>query len=110
MRCWFFRGASSRPSTPSTTPIVCTTRMPTFAEVILGGLAKGWPKGKVVPLKAETEQALEKLLTTLTPAGKSQLLKLAAAWGSQGLAKYAAEAAQGLLAVIADEKRSDAAR
>ncbi len=83
---------------------------PAVAEVILAGMAKGWPRGKAVTLSAATEQALAKRLPALTPAGKGQLLRLAAAWGAQGLTKYAAEAAQGLLGVIGDDKQSDAAQ
>jgi putative membrane-bound dehydrogenase-like protein len=83
---------------------------PTVAEVMLAGFAKGWPRGKTVTLSADAERAMEKMLGTLDPAGKGHLLRLAAAWGSPGLTKYAAEAAKGLLAVIEDDKRGDAAR
>jgi putative membrane-bound dehydrogenase-like protein len=83
---------------------------PAVAEVILTGLAKGWPRGTAVGLKEETEEHLEKLLTNLTPAGKGELLRLATALGSQRLTKYAAEATQALLAVIGNDKRGDAAR
>jgi putative heme-binding domain-containing protein len=83
---------------------------PAIAEIVIGGLAKGWPKTKTVALRGETEQAMEKLLAKLSPAGKSQLLRLAAGWGSQGLAKYAAAVAEGLFATTTDEKRADADR
>jgi putative membrane-bound dehydrogenase-like protein len=83
---------------------------PAFAELIIASYAKGWPKGKTVSLKSETEEALEKLLPKLSAGGKGQLLKLAATWGVKGLIKYAAEATQGLLAAATDEKRPDPER
>jgi putative membrane-bound dehydrogenase-like protein len=83
---------------------------PAVAEAIVTGLARGWPRAKAVALKAETEEQLAKLWTRASPACKGQLIKLAAAWGTESLAKYAAEAAQALLSVIGDEQRTDAAR
>jgi uncharacterized protein len=83
---------------------------PAMAEVVLTGLAKGWPRGKAVSLKPDTERALEQMFKSLTPAGKGQLLRLAADWGTQSLTRFAVEAAQTLLGVAANEKESDAAR
>jgi putative membrane-bound dehydrogenase-like protein len=87
-----------------------TTASPEVSEVIVAGMAKGWPKGKSAELTPETEKRLESLLTSLSPAGKGQLLKLAASWGSHGLTKYAAEANKALLEVIRNEKQTDTAR
>ncbi len=83
---------------------------PAIVEGIVTGIAKGWPRAKTATLSAETEDALRQLLPRLSPGGRGQLLRLAAAWGSQGLAKYAAEVRQSQLAVIQDEKKTDAAR
>jgi uncharacterized protein len=79
-------------------------------DVIVAGLAKGWPKGKAIALKAETGKLLEKLVTQLPAGGQGQLLRLAATWGVEGLDKYTAEIVKNLQATIDDDNASEAAR
>jgi putative membrane-bound dehydrogenase-like protein len=80
------------------------------SEAVIAGLAAGWPAGKVATLSAEEQQAFAKALTSLSPASRGRLLKLAAAWGVKGLDAQLAEVTQGLLATLADAKASDSAR
>lgn len=81
-----------------------------MADAIVGGLAKGWPKSKPAKLDEGVEQAMSKLLATLSPGAKGQLINLASAWGSKAFEKYAAEISTSLLALAADEKQPDAER
>jgi putative membrane-bound dehydrogenase-like protein len=78
-----------------------------LAETVIGGLAKGWPKGRQVELNDAAEEALTKLLPRLPTGARGQLVKLATSWGSEKLQKYADEIAESLAAVVADEKRGD---
>src|SRR5207237_1253256 len=80
---------------------------PEVAEIIIAGLAKTWPRDNAPMLKTETQGELVKLFPKLSPAGKGQFLKLASAWRIEGVEKYAAETAQGLMTVATDEKRAD---
>ncbi|HEV3343459.1 MAG TPA: PVC-type heme-binding CxxCH protein, partial [Pirellulales bacterium] len=83
---------------------------PRLAESILGGLAKGWPKGKAVKLDEETETALLQLLPRLSTGSQSQLVRLATGWGSEKFQKYAEEIVQSLTATLGDDKQTDGAR
>jgi putative membrane-bound dehydrogenase-like protein len=80
------------------------------AETIIGGLAKGWPKGKAIKLDEEAEASLDKLFASLTPTGKGNLLRLTAAWGINRFAHQAAELTKGTFATLADANASDEAR
>ena len=79
-------------------------------ETVLAAFAKGWPRGKTPTLTPEAEQSLAALLAKLTPAGRGQLVKLAGQWGSNALAKHAAEVVTSLLKSIRDGKSADADR
>src|SRR5262249_31127553 len=57
------------------------------AEVVLSGLAKGWPAGKTVRLDAETEKKVALLLPKLPVASRGRLVRLAERWGSEGMKK-----------------------
>jgi putative membrane-bound dehydrogenase-like protein len=83
---------------------------PKVAEVVIAGLAKGWPRNTTAELNDETEKALATLLTRVPAGAKGQLIKLASAWGSKGFEKYTDEAVKSLLAAISDSKQSDSAR
>jgi putative membrane-bound dehydrogenase-like protein len=87
-----------------------TSAEPKATEVVLGSLAKGWPKNRPVPVSGEFEQVLDKFLHQLSPSAKGQLIKLATAWGSKAMMKYASETTKALLAVAGNEKESDASR
>ena len=80
------------------------------AEVIVAGLARGWPKGKSATISEETETQLSRLLVRLSTGAKGDLVKLAGAWGSKAFEKNTAEIIKSLLTTIADEKASDTVR
>src|SRR5262249_14833708 len=80
---------------------------PRAAEAFIASLAKGWPRDKAVSLKGETTKALQRLLTVLPPAGRGQLLRVAAAWGVKDFEQHAAEIVASLLAAVGNEKESD---
>lgn len=86
------------------------TSDPRLAETIVGGLVKGWPKGKTVKLDEEVETALLHLLPRLPAGSQSQLVRLVTAWGSEKFQKYADEIVQSLTATVGDEKQADGAR
>jgi putative heme-binding domain-containing protein len=83
---------------------------PKLAEVIVGGLAKGWPKDRPVAMKSDTEKVLAQLLPRLAPGSQGQLLRLAGAWGSKLFEQQAAAIARSLQATIEDEKSGDTQR
>jgi hypothetical protein len=83
---------------------------PALAEAVVTGLVKGWPRGLAAKLDGDAERALGALLESLSPAGKGQLLQLAARWGSKALDRYSAEVAASYLAVAEDAQREDAER
>jgi putative membrane-bound dehydrogenase-like protein len=80
------------------------------SDSIVAGLAGGWPSSKPAKLTADDEAAVVKAMTATSAASRGRLLKLAGAWGVKGLEAQLAEVAKAQLAVIADEKASDAAR
>jgi uncharacterized protein len=80
---------------------------PQFAEAILEGLARGWPKDKPVKLTADEENALLAAFEKGTPNSRSRLVTLANRWGNEKLAAHAAEIAKTFLATIEDAEKSD---
>jgi putative membrane-bound dehydrogenase-like protein len=102
-------GRTADPSSVDPLFAVLTQADPAFAEIVLTGLAKGWPRGKKAILAEETTTA-QKLLQSLSPAGRGQLLRFAANAGLSSLTSGLAEAAKGLLAVATDEHRLTSAR
>ena len=83
---------------------------PAVRDTIIGGLAKGWPRDKTPKLDADAEQAIAKLLPTLAPAARGQMLGLASRWGLHGLEPFVAGLARDFLAVASDASRPEAAR
>jgi putative heme-binding domain-containing protein len=83
---------------------------PKLAEVVVAGLAKGWPKNHPVAMKSETEKVLGQLLPRLAPGSRGQLLRLAGAWGSNLFEKQSEEIARSLLATVEDEKATESQR
>jgi putative membrane-bound dehydrogenase-like protein len=79
-------------------------------EVILAGLAEGWPTGKKVALAEEADRAVVSLLPKLSSSGKASLLRLAAALGSKGIERHSAEVVKTLLATLNDNKAETADR
>jgi putative membrane-bound dehydrogenase-like protein len=100
-------GKATRLDTLLTT---CVNAAPEVAEVMLTGLAKGWPARAPVQLQPATEQKVAQLLTRLSPAGKARVLRLATLWGSKGLQNLTANIASTLQELVANEKASDDSR
>jgi putative membrane-bound dehydrogenase-like protein len=76
---------------------------PQIAAAVVRGLTKGWPAGNPPKLDARLERDLETVLHRLAPEQRGGLVKLAVSWGSKKFEKYAAEAAQSLLAQVKNE-------
>jgi len=87
-----------------------TIAHPETAEVIVAGLAKGWPPGKTVEFDAQADAEFSAVLSRLPNNGRADLLKLAVRWGHTGIAKQLAETTRKLLAAVADEAKGDAER
>jgi putative membrane-bound dehydrogenase-like protein len=83
---------------------------PETAEVIIAGLAKGWPQGKTVEFDGQAEAEFNNVLSRLPNNGRADLLKLAVRLGHRGIAKQLAETTRKLLAAVADEDKDDAER
>jgi putative membrane-bound dehydrogenase-like protein len=83
---------------------------PRIAEAVIAGFARGWPAGRTAKFDEATERSMTRLASALSPAARGRLVSLAARWGSQGLAKYAADIAKGFLATARDESRSETSR
>ncbi len=83
---------------------------PTVSEAIITGLARGWPKDKLVQLDAPTEAALAQLVQHVSSSARGQVVSLATRWGSQRLQEYAAEIVAAYLMQLRDEKQSDSKR
>lgn len=77
---------------------------------LIGGLAKGWPRGKTMTFDDATETVLVGLIEKLPPALRGQLVTFATRAGSKKLEAYAAEIAGSYLSVVKDDKRTDATR
>jgi putative membrane-bound dehydrogenase-like protein len=74
-----------------------------IAAAVVRGLTKGWPAGHSPKLDDHLERDLERVLNRLAPEQRGGLVKLAIAWGSKKLEKYAAEAALSLLVQVKNE-------
>ena len=81
-----------------------------IAEVVLSGLAQGWPANVKASLSEEQEKTLLELLPKLSPAGQGDLVRLTSRWGSKSFDRYAAEVSAKFLEKVRDEKASDADR
>jgi putative membrane-bound dehydrogenase-like protein len=84
---------------------------PADADVLLEGLAAGWPKGKTPQLDDTTRDALVALMPGLGPNGQLHLASLAGRWGlAPRFEKALIGLRKTLLAVVADEKKPDKER
>ncbi|HET6574237.1 MAG TPA: PVC-type heme-binding CxxCH protein, partial [Fimbriiglobus sp.] len=79
-------------------------RNPAVIELVLNGLAAGWPATHRPKLTLEGETAVATLLPKLPAAAQGRLLKLASTWGVKGLDAQLAEITRGLIATVADAK------
>ncbi len=80
------------------------------ADVIIAGLARGWPRDKAPILDDPTERAMVALLKVASPAARAQLVGLAGRWGSKAIESSAGEIAGSFLDSARDEKQPEAAR
>ncbi|MGE3775932.1 MAG: PVC-type heme-binding CxxCH protein [Pirellulaceae bacterium] len=78
-----------------------------FAEAILGGLIKGWPKDKIATLTPETEKALLEVLPSLSPQSRAGLFGLADQWNNTTLLAGANAIKKALVETIQDEVKPD---
>jgi putative membrane-bound dehydrogenase-like protein len=81
-----------------------------LVDSLISGLARNWPKDHVVRLSPAGEKRLVAAFTSLPAGSKGALVKLAGAWGSQALDKFADEIVASLLTAAADANRGDDAR
>ncbi|MCA9063756.1 MAG: ThuA domain-containing protein, partial [Planctomycetaceae bacterium] len=79
---------------------------PQIAEVVVRGITAGWPKDHSVTAGKDAEASLIRLIGTIPPAGKGNLLHLAALCRSTALDSYAQEIIDALLAVTGDSDAS----
>ena len=75
-----------------------------IVSAILDGWSKGWQAGNQVQVSASVDQSLVKLLDTLPPNSKSQLIRLAKFWNSERLSAEAKSIALSLLKVAQDDQ------
>ncbi len=83
---------------------------PAVRDALIDGLAKGWPRDKTPTLGADAERAIARLLPSLSPEARGQMLGLASRWGVKGLDEYVAALATDFLAAASDAAKSEAAR
>ena len=81
-----------------------------LAETVVNGLVRGWPRDRTATFTEAEEKGLASLLTRLPSNSRGPLINLAARWGTKSLAKYSAEIADGLLAIVKDSSKTDEAR
>lgn len=83
---------------------------PATAEVIVAGLAKGWPRGKTVQPIGETEKNLTLLAARLPADARGPVIRLATSLGSDQFSKQSTETAKALVATVLDDKAKDEER
>ena len=83
---------------------------PAVRDALIGGLANGWPRDKRPTLDAAAEQAITRLLPTLSPEARGRMLGLASRWGVKGLDAFVAGLASEFLAAASDESKPEASR
>jgi putative heme-binding domain-containing protein len=79
-------------------------------ENLLAGLSRGWPRDYAVTLSPAAEAKLLAMFNKAPTGSQGQLVRLAGAWGSKALDKYADEIVSTLLATATDAAKSDADR
>ena len=87
-----------------------TTLVNQIHSAVIGGLAKGWPRGKTATFDDATESTLVELVKTVPPSTRGPLATFATRAGSKKLEQYGAEIAASFLLIAKDDKQSDAAR
>jgi putative membrane-bound dehydrogenase-like protein len=77
---------------------------PSIIAAVLTGLVSGWPEAHPVEVSDTLADQLDRIMQRLEPAQRGGLVKLAARWGSDRFAKYAAETVRELLAQVDDDQ------
>lgn len=103
-------GRTAWPSTHTMLAQLAGTAEPSSVEVVIAGLAKGWPKDKPLTALYVDEKSLVALFEKLSNGGRGQLLRLTKAWGLATFDKYAAEVGATLVKTIEDDKAGDEQR
>jgi putative membrane-bound dehydrogenase-like protein len=83
---------------------------PAVAEVVIRGMARGWPKDRPARLDRADEDALRQLTLSLRPRARGQLVRLVGLWGSRALESIDAELARSLLGEVQAESSSESRR
>ncbi len=83
---------------------------PAAAAAFINGLAAGWPKDHVPQLSDKTKEAIAALAVQLPDSARGKMVKLAVAWGVNGVAERFVPVINALLVSIADESKTDAQR
>ena len=86
------------------------TADPALLEVVIRGLADGWPKDHRIVATKELEASLTGLLERVPAGARGKLLQLANLCGSKALDAYAKEIIESLLKVVADNAAATEAR
>ncbi|MFL5342416.1 MAG: PVC-type heme-binding CxxCH protein [Gemmataceae bacterium] len=79
-------------------------------DIVISGLAAGWPTSRHIVLTADAEKAVAKLVTDLPSVSRAKLLRLASIWGVKGLDAQLGQLTTGLCTTLADAKSDDDAR
>jgi uncharacterized protein len=92
-------------------PLFLTNVEPADSDAFLEGFAAGWPKGKKPKLDDSAQDELVALMPRLGKNGQLHLVTLAGRWGiAARFDKALAGLRKTLLAVVADEKKSEKER
>jgi hypothetical protein len=81
-----------------------TKAQPHVADAVIGGLARGWPKGTSPKLGGQFETDLRTVLARMSPGNQGLLLKLARVWGSESFNKFIGQVSASLLKNLDDKK------
>ena len=103
-------GRSAMTNVAITLPRWAKDANPETAEAIVAGLAKGWPKTKLVMLSPDTQDGLKTLLDRLPASGRGQLIRLVSNWGSTSFDRYLAEITAVFEKTALDAKANDEER
>lgn len=84
--------------------------VPSIAEPILAGMAKGWPRNKPIELSEEADKSLVEMLGKLPGGARGSLINLALRWGSKLLQAHVNEISKTFLDIATNDKAKDSDR
>jgi putative membrane-bound dehydrogenase-like protein len=79
---------------------------PSTLEMVIKGLARGWPEAADIRIDDDTDAALLALLPNVSPAARGYFAKLATMWGSRGIEVHRGPIATSLLTIVANEEQA----